>query len=62
MESMIVAVFDTGDFGVAEYRVTSLASAQEIANNIPEGYCVRVFMNIYTIGRSSNKSRKIEWS
>lgn len=67
-EVLRIAVFNPAGYGVLELETVGGLSfgarqtaAQEIADQIPDGYTVQVFSRQYTVGRSTDKSKRIVW-
>lgn len=63
-----VAVLNASDHCVAEFETLPgplgperQATAQSIADRVPDGYAVQVFLGVYTIGRSTPGDRRIRW-
>ena len=67
-EVLRIAVFNPTQHGVAEFEtVPGLGldarkiAAQNLADQIPNGYTVQVFSRQYTVGRSTPESTRIVW-
>ncbi len=67
-EVLRIAVFNPTQNGVAEFETAPglrldarKIAAQNLADQVPPGYTVQVFMGIYTVGRSTAASTRIVW-
>ena len=64
-----LAVFNPKGYGVAEFATTvgqnidqRKAAAQELADQLQEGYTLAVYDTVYRIGETRPGSRVIQWT
>ena len=68
-ETYRIAVFNATGNGVAEFETLPgqtldqrHETCQSIADQIPQGYTLQVFLGVHTIGRTTHFNRKIQWN